>query len=372
MAPITIIGTGLAGYTVARELRKLDKDLPLRLITADDGHFYSKPMLSNAFSQNKLPENLVTMPVTTMTEQLNAEILTHTKVTQLTPLIVQGKQLDYSKLVLALGADPIRLPLAGDGANEVFSINNLNDFAKFRNALTDAKKVVILGAGLIGCEFANDLQQSGFEVSVVDRASYPLAQLLPKVVSQALQRGLQELGVTFYFGKTVANVAKGYQLTLSDATMLEADVVLSAVGLIPHTKLATSLTVNRGIVVDRYLQTSTKDIYALGDCAEVEGLVLPYVMPLMIAARALAKTLAGQLTAVNYPAMPVVVKTSACPLVVSPPAIGLDGEWRIEGEGQNLRALFFTPEEKLAGFALTGTVVAEKTALSKDLPPILA
>ena len=115
MHPITIIGTGLAGYTVARELRKLDKDCPLRLITADEGHFYSKPMLSSAFAQKKTPQTLINMPVTQMAEQLSAEILTHTQITQFIPqqhaIETQDKELEYSQLVLAWGADSIRLPL---------------------------------------------------------------------------------------------------------------------------------------------------------------------------------------------------------------------------------------------------------------------
>jgi len=381
MHPITIIGTGLAGYTVARELRKLDKDCPLRLITADDGHFYSKPMLSNAFTQKKTPQMLVTMPVNQMAEQLKAEILTHTKITQFIPqqhaIETQDTQLEYSQLVLAWGADPIRLPLGGTAADKVLSVNNLTDYAHFRTALQGAKRVAIMGAGLIGCEFANDLQQGGFEVSIIDPATHPLRRLLPGVVGRAMQKALQDLGIRLYLGKAVNHVDKsdsGYSLTLNDNSVLDADVVLSAIGLRPHTELATAagLAVERGIVVDRYLKTSAEDVYALGDCAEIEGLVLPFVMPLMNGGRVLAKTLAGQPTPVSYPAMPVVVKTPVCPLVVSPPAIGLKGEWQIEGEGQNLRALFYTPEQELGGFVLTGSVVAEKMALTKKLPPVLA
>ncbi|MDM8568964.1 FAD-dependent oxidoreductase, partial [Thiotrichales bacterium HSG1] len=98
---------------------------------------------------------------------------------------------------------------------------------------------------------------------------------------------------------------------------------------------------------------------------------IPFVMPLMVAAKALAKTLAGEPTQVTYPAMPVVVKTPACPLVVSPPTRGLEGRWQVEGEGKNLKALFFTSEQKLAGFALTGTATAEKMILAEDLPALL-
>lgn len=381
MHPITIIGAGLAGYTVARELRKLDKNCPLRIITADDGHFYSKPMLSNAFAQKKTPESLLTTPVEQMAKQLNAEILAQSNVTQISPqqhtVHINEKSLEYSQLVLALGAEPIRLPLSGTAADKVLSVNNLIDYTHFRATLQDAKRVVIMGAGLIGCEFANDLQPAGFTVTLIDLAPQPLGRLVPDAVGLALQQALQNLGVTLHFGKAVNSIDStdtGYRLTLTDDSVLETDVILSAIGLRPHTKLAASagLSVERGIVVDRYLKTSAEDIYALGDCVQVEGLVLPFVMPLMNAARAVAKTLAGQSTLLTYPAMPVVVKTPACPIVVSPPATALEGEWQVEGEGQDIRALFYTPTRQLGGFVLTGTKVAEKTALTKELPPVLA
>lgn len=380
MHPITLIGTGLASYTVARELRKLDKTSPLRLITQDEGYFYSKPMLSNAFFQKKTPESLITTPVAKMAEQINAEIISQTQVTRLAPeehAIYAGDQrLEYSQLVLAWGAEQIQIPLAGNAADKVLSVNDLNDYAHFRTTLENAKRVVIMGAGLIGCEFANDLQPAGFAVTLIDIAPNALGRLVPKEVGNAVQQALEELGVTFHLEKGVKSMDaanNGYHLTLSEGTELETDVVLSAIGLRPRLDLAKAvgLATNRGIVVDRYLKTSVDDIYALGDCAEVEGLLLPFVMPLMNAGRALAKTLVGQTTAVTYPAMPVVVKTPACPLVVSPPAAGTDGAWQIEGEGKDIKALFYTPAQKLAGFILTGAKMAEKNALTKELPPVL-
>jgi len=124
-------------------------------------------------------------------------------------------------------------------------------------------------------------------------------------------------------------------------------------------------------VVNATLQTSDEDVYALGDCAEVEGRVLPFVMPIMQAARALAPTLAGKLTQVRYPAMPVVVKTPACPAVVSPPDMGAQGEWQVEEVDDGVRALFRSAEGKLLGFALLGTVTTEKNALAAQLPPVM-
>ncbi|ERI50808.1 hypothetical protein N878_24760, partial [Pseudomonas sp. EGD-AK9] len=132
------------------------------------------------------------------------------------------------------------------------------------------------------------------------------------------------------------------------------------------------LAVGRGVVVDRQLQTSHAHIYALGDCAEVDGLNLLYVMPLMACARALAKTLAGEPTAVSYGPMPVTVKTPVCPLVVSPPPRGSQGEWTVEGSGGDIKALCRDAAGSLLGYALTGSAVQEKLALNRELPALLA
>lgn len=381
MTPIVIIGSGLAGYSLAREFRKLDKDTPLRIITADDGRAYSKPMLSNALTSGKTPEQLATADAVQMSAQLNATIDIHARVSaidtaQHTVTVDDGQDIHYAKLVLALGADVVRLPMAGDAASAVMSVNDLADYTRFRQATANAKQIAIIGAGLIGCEFANDLRNAGMAVDVIAPSKAPLDRLLPETAGQALQQALTDLGVSWHLGKTVKAVThddSGYNLTLSDGSTLKADAVLSCVGLRSRTALAhaAGLQVHQGIAVNRLLATSAPDVYALGDCAEVEGRVLLYVMPLMNAARALAKTLAGQPTPVVYPAMPVVVKTPAHPVVVSPPPLGINGEWRIEAPEGGVRALFFDAENKLRGFVVTGSVVSEKNALVKEIPALL-
>ncbi len=381
MHPIIIIGSGLAGYSLAREFRKLDKDTPLHIITADDGRAYSKPMLSNALTSGKQPGQLATADAVQMSTQLNATIDTDARVSAIDTtrhtITLNGKDISYTRLVLALGANVIRLPMEGDAASAVMSVNDLVDYTRFRQATSDAKRVAIIGAGLIGCEFANDLRNAGMAVDVIAPSKTPLDRLLPDPAGQALQQGLTQLGVNWHLGKTVAQVnnsaAGGYQLTLSDGTTLNTDAVLSCVGLRPRVTLAQTagLHVRQGIVVNRLLATSAPDVYALGDCAEVEGLVLLFVMPLMNAARALAKTLAGQATPVTYPAMPVVVKTPAHPVVVSPPPQGIEGAWRIETPEGGVRALYFDAEEKLRGFVVTGSVAGEKNALAKEIPALL-
>ncbi len=379
MEPIVIVGSGLAGYTLARELRKLDPVTPLLILSRDEASFYSKPMLSNALASGKSAAQIASASAEQMASQLGAQIRADTEVdaidTARRTLQAGGAAIGYSKLVLALGADPIALPLAGDAVNEVMRVNDLAAYARFRAAIEGKKTVLLLGAGLIGCEFANDLAAAGYCVRVIDPAPRPLGRLLPEVAAERLQLALAALGVDWHLGTTaraVSRGAAGLLVDLADGTVLAADAVLSAVGLRPRTQLAerAGLTVNRGIVTDRLLQTSAADVYALGDCAEVDGQTLPYVLPLMQAARALAKTLAGAATPVAYPAMPVVVKTPAMPVVVCPPP-ALPGSWKLIQDTNGIEARFEDESGKLLGFALMGAATAHKQGLTKLLPPVL-
>ena len=377
MNPIIIIGSGLAGYNLARNFRKLDKSAALTIVTADRGEFYSKPMLSEAFAAGKSPAMLVNKTAEQMGTQLGAEVRTNTNVRHVHPgnheIELDDGCLRYSKLVLALGADAIRLSIAGDGAVDVLSVNDLNDYSSFRAAVSAKKRILILGAGLIGCEFANDLAGAGYHVDVVDIAPQPLGRLLPPAGGEILNRSLASLGIGWHLGTSVQSIARteaGCRVSLANGETIDTDVVLSAIGLKPRIALAASagLRTDRGIAVNRLLQTTDPDIYALGDCAEVEGLVLPFTTPIMHAAKALAPTLAGKPTALRYPAMPVVVKTPACPTVVAPPPAGMAGEWQVSASSDGVRALYVDTTGRLLGYALNGSAAHENHALTAQLP----
>lgn len=380
-SPVVIIGTGLAGYNLAREFRKLDSETPLLLMTADDGRSYSKPMLSTGFAKQKDADGLCMAEPGAMAEQLKAQICTHTRISGIDPghkrLWVGEEAVEYRDLVLACGAQTVQVPIEGDAREWVFPINDLEDYARFRAAAAGKRRVLILGAGLIGCEFANDMALGGFECDVVAPCEHIMPTLLHPAAAAAVQAGLEALGVRFHLGPVLTRLhkaASGLEAHLSDGQVIACDLVVSAIGLRPRTELAAAagLQTNRGVVVDRHLRTSHANIFALGDCAEVDGINLLYVMPLMTCARALAQTLAGNPTAVRYGPMPVTVKTPACPLVVSPVPMGLDGTWQVEGSGADLKVLCHGADGQLLGYALTGAAVMEKLALNRQLPALMA
>ncbi|MDP1529253.1 MAG: FAD-dependent oxidoreductase [Rhodoferax sp.] len=376
MPPIVIVGSGLAGYTLLKEIRKCDTTTPVTLVTADNGAFYSKPNLSNALTAGKTAAALASASAEKMAAEQNATILTHTRVTAIDTqgqrIRIDSGELDYSKLVLALGADPIPHGLSGEGAAGVLAVNDLADYVAFRNAIDGKKRIAVLGGGLIGCEFANDLAHAGFAVDVVHLGGWPLERLLPVEAGQRLADSLAALGVNWHFGRTAKSVEQttdGYQVALDNDEKIAADVVLSAIGLRPRTQLAQAggIPVGRGIQTDRLLETGAANVYAMGDCAEVEGLNLPYVQPLMVQARALAGTLAGTPTPVIYPAMPVMVKTPAHPVAVLPPKIGAAGGWKVECSDTGVCALHTDEAGRLQGFALTGTETGRRNALAKEV-----
>ncbi|MDH2917349.1 MAG: FAD-dependent oxidoreductase [Gallionella sp.] len=376
MSPIVVLGSGLAGYTVIRELRKLNRDIPITLVSRDSGDYYSKPMLSNAFVQHKDAASLALTPAAEMAKQLDIQLLAHTEVGAIhradKRLDTTSGTLHYDKLVLALGADPIRIPLQGDAANEVMSVNDLADYAKLREALNGVKSIAIMGGGLIGCEFANDWVAAGYAVTVIDPGAYPLASLMPEQAGKQLLQPLAHLGVTWRFGTSIQRMEKaaaGYALTLADGSTLNADLVISAVGLRPRTQLAkdAGLTINRGIVVDDQMRSSDASIFALGDCAEIQGKVQPFVLPIMHAGRALARVLNGEEAKVRFPAMPVVVKTPAHPVAVAPVARDAVGVWKELASGQGVKMGFFDEQNNMTGFVLTGEFAGERSEMTKRL-----
>jgi len=398
--PVVIVGAGLAAWTTARELRKLDAAVPIHIVTRDNGDFYAKPTLSNAFGQKRSPDQLVTTAAATMVQNLGVTLRAHTTVTSIdtaaqTLTMEHGgtsEVLAYGQLVLATGANPIRIPMQGDAAKAVQSVNHLDDFRRFHAELSallpraDGQPhcVLVIGGGLIGCEFANDLLQAGYAVHVVDPASGPLAALLPAAAAEQLRQALQDLGVVWHWGATVQTLqaaaagAHRFVGTLSDGTSVAADAVLSAVGLRADTALAIQavLACARGVLVDAHLQTSAPGVYALGDCAQYAsagGRTLPYVMPIMHAARALAATLAGTPTELVFPLMPVAVKTPAMPITVAAPHPDVQGTWTLdpatEGAAEGGAWRFVDVDGAQRGFVLTGKQCSRRMEWTKATVP---
>lgn len=362
---VVVVGSGLAGWGVLRELRKLAPEARLTLVTQEDGHFYSKPALSTALAKGKTAETLVTSSIDKMKAQLNLDARIGREAESLNAgdktLCTTGGPIAYDKLVLASGAVPFRPHIEGDAAHRPVSINQLDHYADFREKLADGARVLIMGSGLVGTEFANDLVTSGYKPVVVDMLHHPLGQLVPETVGAKVKDALAVKGVEWHLGRMVKAVnytpdRKGFVATLDDGSEIEAQTVLSAVGLRPNILLAqeAGLDVDMGIKVNKYGQTSDPDIYAIGDCAQYPHGLSAYVTPIMAAARGVVPSLLGTPTAMRFPPLSVQVKTTLFPINLLPPPRGSEGTWQtIEDGADGGKYAFVDPAGIVRGYVLT-------------------
>jgi len=388
-ADLVIIGTGMAGVGLARALRREGDTRTLALISQDAGEAYSKPLLSTGFAKRLPPDRLAQQSSAELADELDATLWPRTAVIAIDPdarrltLAPRDAQhthrLSFNDLVLATGAAP-RLPftLPAEAAPRCFTINDLDDYRRFYSALGEhPARVAIIGAGLVGCEFANDLHAGGHRVSLIAPEATPLPRLLPEPLGEALGEAFSAAGIELALGRTPEHIGidadDNLALRLDNGATLHADVALFATGLVPRTRLASACGLEvseNGIIVDRTLSTSQPHIYALGDAACIDGVNAMYVQPLQASLKALAKTLTGTPTPVRFGAWPVMVKTPLLPVVAYPP-LDAPARWRIEADGSDISALAEDKNGRLLGFALTGGCVKRKVELSRAAPALL-
>ena len=372
---VVVVGSGLAGFGVLRELRRLSPDAKLTMVTLEDGHFYSKPALSTAFAKGKTAETLVTSNAEMMIAQLKLDARIGREAESIDrhgkALCTTGGPIPYDALVLATGATPFRPQIGGEAAHRAISVNQLDHYDRFRKELPEGARVLVMGSGLVGTEFANDLITSGFRPVVVDMLALPLAQLVPPAVGEKVRDVLAREGVEWHLGRTVTAIdyrdgASGYVATLDDGTRIEADLVLSAVGLRPNTALAkdADIEVGAGIKVNQYGQTSDPHIYAIGDCAEYQHGLSAYVTPIMAAARGIAPGALGTPTEIRFPPLSVQVKTTCFPINLLPPARAAVGKWQVaEDDDDGDKHVFVDDRGILRGYVLTQGKCEQRTEM---------
>jgi len=288
--PIVIVGAGIGGWYIAEQLRQMGANNPITIVTKDDGDYYYKPHLSVSVSE-KSRDDLIIAKGPDRAQLLNVDLRARTQVLGLDRqkkrlLTSKGKgeysKFEYSKLVLATGAVPLRL-YDRRIQQHIVQLNDLDQYESLTQLLNSgSKRVLILGAGLIGCELGDHLARAGHEVAINDRAPYLPSAVASEGVSTYVHDRYVHNGLEFLLGTTINAVAKedgGLQIQFEDGRTLERDVVISAIGLKPNVDLATraGLDVGQGIKVDDSMRTSDPDIYAVGDCAEHKGQVFSFV-----------------------------------------------------------------------------------------------
>lgn len=371
---IVIIGSGFAARQLVKNIRKQDTHIPLTLIAADSMDEYNKPDLSHVVSRGQRADDLTLQTAGEFAEQYHLRLFPYTWVSDLDAAAKVVKSQDrewrYDKLVLATGAAPFIPPVPGHEL--MLTLNSQREYGAAQSQLHDAQRVLIVGGGLIGCELAMDFCRAGKAVTVVDNSASVLSALMPPEVSSRLQHRLTDMGV-YLMLKTqlegLEQTADGIRVSLDRQRSVTVDAVVAAAGLRPETALArhAGLMIRRGVVVNSRLQTSDPAIYALGDCAEINGSVLPFLQPILLSAMCLAKNLLSQANELTLPPMLVKVKTPDLPLHLAGETQRDDLTWNLVAAKEGVVAKGVDAANQLRAFVVSEDRMKEAFALLKQL-----
>ncbi|ERL55438.1 FAD-dependent oxidoreductase [Psychrobacter aquaticus] len=375
---VVIIGAGLAGWHVVDAIRAKDAEIPITLVTSDNGDRYHKPMLTMAISQNKRASDLVRATGSDAAKTAQVTLLANTQVTDIDtttqqlqlisanrpdPANTDYATISYGKLVLAMGAHPIfpkSLP-----EDLVWHVNHIERFGQLQEKLaTGSQHVAIVGAGMVGTEIAEDLLKAGHQVTLIDLNDAPLSQMLPPKATARIAQAVKSQGINFLGGYQVSDITRinedndagddegKLQVRYEPVASIteNADAKHSETLIVDHVIASTGLTVdgtlpaaagvefNRhtGIVVDApTLRTTTDNIYAIGDCMSINGVACRYVAPLRAQATTIADDVLGHEHG-GYDHKPPMIRLKN--KAISVMATGVpraDGNWQVTSESDD-------------------------------------
>lgn len=299
---LVLIGNGMAGIGTIEQILKLGGAYDITVFGSEPHPNYNRIMLSYVLEGSKTIQDII-LNDWNWYEDNNITLHTGTTVTRIDEeshqvIADNGMVVPYDKVIIATGSNSFILPVPGSDKEGVVGFRDISDCDAMLAAAKEYKKAAVIGGGLLGLEAAKGLVNLGMDVTVVHLMEDLMERQLDRTASSMLQAELERQGVKFAMGKqTVALTGEQRVsgLSFSDGTSLEADFVVMAVGIKPNVTVAkeSGIAVNRGIVVDDYLQTSMKNVYSIGECAEHRGVCYGLVAPLFEQGMVLAKLLCG-------------------------------------------------------------------------------
>lgn len=270
---IVIVGAGAAGFAAAEMLRRRGYRGQLTMIGHETSLPVDRPNLSKDYLAGSAPEDWLPLRPEDFYREAEIDLRLGPQVSALDTkaravVLADGERVAFDKLLLATGAEPIRLPIPGGGDKKIFTLRSQADCGAIINAAGAARRVLVVGASFIGLEVAASLRTRGLEVHVVAPEARPMERVLGAAMGDFVRALHEEHGVVFHLGDTVSNY-DGQRATLKSGATIDADMIVEGVGVKPRLDLAerAGLAIDRGVVVDAFLQTSAPDIYAAGDIA---------------------------------------------------------------------------------------------------------
>ncbi|MEH7742429.1 NADPH-nitrite reductase [Bacillus subtilis] len=300
---LVLVGNGMAGVRAIEEILSVAKDeFQITIFGAEPHPNYNRILLSKVL-QGDTDIKDITLNDWDWYEENNIQLYTNETVikvdTENKTVITDADRIQpYDELILATGSLPFILPIPGADKKGVTAFRDIKDTDTMLAASKQYKKAAVIGGGLLGLEAARGLLNLGMDVSVIHLAPFLMERQLDATAGRLLQNELEKQGMTFLLEKQTEEIVGDERvegLRFKDGTSIEADLVVMAVGIRPNTTLGaeSGIPVNRGIIVNDYMQTEIPHIYAVGECAEHRGIAYGLVAPLYEQAKVLAKHICG-------------------------------------------------------------------------------
>jgi apoptosis-inducing factor 3 len=272
-ASVVIVGAGAAGGAAAEMLRREGYDGPVTLIGADEFLPYDRPNLSKDYLAGSAPEEWIPLRPPEFYREHKIQTFTNTSATAIDPqskkvTLSDGRLLDYGALLLATGAEPVRLAIPGDDLPHVCYLRTLADSRRIIDRAKTAKRAVVIGASFIGLEVAWSLRERKLDVAVVGKGSLPLEKVLGPELGSLIRETHEAHGVKFHLGRQPVTI-QARHVQLDDETKLDCDLVVIGIGVRPNIALAekAGIATDNGVLVNEYLETNVPGIFAAGDIA---------------------------------------------------------------------------------------------------------
>ena len=270
---IVIIGGGAAGFAAAEMLRREKWQGRLVMLSSDDAAPVDRPNLSKDYLAGSAPEEWIPLRPQSYYDENAIELRLGTDVTSIETrerqvVLAGGERLGYDRLLLATGAEPVHIPMPGATDDNFFTLRSLDDCRAIIARAANAKRAVVLGASFIGLEVAASLRTRGLEVHVVAPEQRPMERILGPAMGDFVRALHEEHGVVFHLEETASAIEGGHVL-LKSGGKLAAYFVVAGVGVRPRIQLAekSGIAVDRGVLVDEYLETNAPGVFAAGDIA---------------------------------------------------------------------------------------------------------
>ncbi|OQA92465.1 MAG: NADH-dependent phenylglyoxylate dehydrogenase subunit epsilon [Elusimicrobia bacterium ADurb.Bin231] len=282
---IVIVGSSVAAVSAIEAVRSVNEDVSITVVTKEKNIFYSRPLISYLNITRKqfyyrdtdfFVKNKVRVMHGEVSEFKNGCVY-----------LKKGKSISYGKLILATGGVPINPVIKGIDSRNVFSFTTYDDALKIKQNASGSKTAAVIGAGMIGIKAAEYLKDLGVSVSMIELLDKPFASVLDRNSGDIVARHIQK-NIKLYLGRKVTEIT-GNVCVLDSGEKISSDITVIAVGVVPNTTVAekSGLKIGKGIIVNSFMETSEKNVYAAGDCVESEDVLLccKRVLPIWPVAR---------------------------------------------------------------------------------------